>query len=597
MFDRYWGKDIASQNLPQRIDLGRFCEHRGKELLDLTNSNSSLSIDQYINQELLSENNYSVQKLFQRMRDKESNDWLSVNPIMQKTEIHLTPFEKHLNDYLSHLEEIARQPHYLLDRSIEKVPTSRAKRIPSKSYQYLACHTEDWNSRSIVHFKPSKVLNEELDVNYNVYENQLFAAFIQRTLVYLSGRIKETADLQEFLAVYQKLLSNRSDENGWWRKIERNLTLIGSEYEYEDDYTQKTKTDNLSTTAKTLRQLKTRLCTIQLSELYQSVDLRSSGSIQLRNTNVLVGHKHYRYLRDLWQELGEIRTEQTEEEKIIYEQETIQGLRSYARAALLYTCKVLDYSMQGNALAWKASHLSYPSISFEEKMGVFYLTIGSKAFRFVTIANNPYVQEDELEKADLYLLAYNAKVTSPRVIPITPMDADTIERIGIFIKSEVLRQTIAEIQQKYKIPSRLYNFIPLLGVNYIDIHNDYTYTYKSFPDSSVKEGDVMHKLAANSVYTSKTHPDRRTIENEYKAFIGEFNTTNDRIKRLLYCPNCCSKYRPYDGATLAYIQCSSCGFILNSSKLHVTELYNVDDRYKEIAREDWGMDYIKVTLS
>ena len=117
--------------------------------------------------------------------------------------------------------------------------------------------------------------------------------------MYLAGRIKETADLQEFLKAYNLLLQNRDDSNVWWKKVERNLSLIGSEY--EDDYTQKDKTDILSTTAGTLKQMRARLSKLQQSVLYQCVDLRSSASIQLRNTNVLVGHKHYKFLGDLWE--------------------------------------------------------------------------------------------------------------------------------------------------------------------------------------------------------------------------------------------------------------------------------------------------------
>jgi hypothetical protein len=178
LFDRYQNTNVSTESLPNKIDLGRYCKIDDGQLVDITNSNYSLSVEQFINHDLLSETNYSVQHLFQKMRDKENHDWLSVSPVLQQSEINLTEFEILLRDNLFHLEEIVRQPHYLLDRTIEKVPTSRAKRIPSKSYQYLASHTEDWNARSIVQFRPSKVLHEELDINFNVYENQLFAAFV-----------------------------------------------------------------------------------------------------------------------------------------------------------------------------------------------------------------------------------------------------------------------------------------------------------------------------------------------------------------------------------------------------------------------------------
>ena len=594
LFDRYQNTNVSTECLPNKIDLGRYCMEDEHKLVDITNSNYSLSVEQFINHDLLSETNYSVQRLFQKMRDKENHDWQSVSPILQKSEINLTEFEILLRDNLFHLEEIVHQPHYLLDRTIEKVPTSRAKRIPSKSYQYLASHTEDWNARSIVQFRPSKVLHEELDINFNVYENQLFAAFIQRVLVYLAGRIKETADLQEFLKAYNLLLQNRDDSNVWWKKVERNLSLIGSEY--EDDYTQKDKTDILSTTAGTLKQMRARLSKLQQSVLYQCVDLRSSASIQLRNTNVLVGHKHYKFLGDLWRELGFVRVEQSEEEKIIYEQETLQGLRSYVRAAIVYTCKTLEYILEGNAYNWSAIHSSYPPISFKEEKGIIFLTISNRTFRFVTIANDPYVNENLLISNDLYLLAYNSNSSSSRVIPITPMDADTIERIGSFIKSEIIRQSIKIMREEYAIPSKVYNFISLIHAEYIEVSQQRRYSFISFPTHFVNYEDTRRRLTNNQLFLSKSHPEKLAIEKELKNFIDEFNSKITLVKERLYCPNCHTHYRKYDMDKLNYIKCPSCNFILDSANIEKILLINKEERFESIMDKDWGMDKIEIIL-
>jgi predicted metal-dependent hydrolase len=86
----------------------------------------------------------------------------------------------------------------------EKVNVSRAKRIPTKSYQNLASHTEDWLHKSIVDFKPRRILNEELDLLYDVYENQVTIALIERCLIYLNSRIQEVHDISNFLTEYNK---------------------------------------------------------------------------------------------------------------------------------------------------------------------------------------------------------------------------------------------------------------------------------------------------------------------------------------------------------------------------------------------------------
>jgi hypothetical protein len=140
--------------------------------------------------------------------EKSGHNNFNVIPLIRriKNKLGLNEFEKLLYAKVFHLEEIFRVPHYLLEREIEKVNVSRAKRIPSKSYQYLASHTEDWIHKSIVSFKPSRILNEELELNFDIYENQLTIAFLERCLVYLNSRLKEVQDIKSFHLMYQSFI-------------------------------------------------------------------------------------------------------------------------------------------------------------------------------------------------------------------------------------------------------------------------------------------------------------------------------------------------------------------------------------------------------
>ena len=67
LFDRYQNTNVSTEVLPNKIDLGRYCKIDDGELVDITNSNYSLSVEQFINHDLLSETNYSVQRLFQKI--------------------------------------------------------------------------------------------------------------------------------------------------------------------------------------------------------------------------------------------------------------------------------------------------------------------------------------------------------------------------------------------------------------------------------------------------------------------------------------------------------------------------------------------------
>jgi len=239
LYDRYIDKIVLEKDLPNQIDFGRYCfgvEAEGCN--DITYSNFQTNKQQAINQQLLLDKNRNLHDIFLQIRSRcksaKENDF-SVIPLIQRItdKLDLNKFEKLLYEKVFHLEEIFRVPHYLLEREIEKVHISRAKRIPSKSYQYLASHTEDWVHKSIVSFKPSRILNEELELNFDIYENQLTVSFIERCLVYLSSRLKEIQDIKEFHQVYQTLL-NRDFSKGWFAKLDRNFKLMGFAYDDEN---------------------------------------------------------------------------------------------------------------------------------------------------------------------------------------------------------------------------------------------------------------------------------------------------------------------------------------------------------------------------
>jgi hypothetical protein len=302
VFDRYSDCLIDVDKLPEQIDLGRFVNPQTDE--DLTNRIINVGAERIIRQEILENDNKSLQGLFHQFYLDVTNskeDFFDVRPIIQsvKSKLYLNEFESLLEEKLFHLEEIFRQPHYLLQRTIEKVNVSRAKRIPAKSYQNLASHTEDWLHKSIVNFKPHRILNEELDLLYDVYENQVTVALIERCLLYLNSRIKEVHDITEFLKDYSKILSDRDDSRGWYQKIERNLTLIGDVYEDQNYHQNINQSSILAKTQAKLLAMQRRLKALQSTSLYGEINKRVVQSLMsegdVRPTNVIANHKHYRY--------------------------------------------------------------------------------------------------------------------------------------------------------------------------------------------------------------------------------------------------------------------------------------------------------------
>ena len=120
VFDRYSNGLIDVDKLPAQIDLGRFMNPQTNE--DLTNRIINVGAEKIIRQEILENDNKSLQGLFCQFYHFVNNaekDCFDVKPIIQsiKSKLFLNDFETLLEEKLFHLEEIFHQPHYLLQRT------------------------------------------------------------------------------------------------------------------------------------------------------------------------------------------------------------------------------------------------------------------------------------------------------------------------------------------------------------------------------------------------------------------------------------------------------------------------------------------------
>lgn len=601
VFDRYTGKTVSEKEIPNQIDFGRYCfAENGK---DITYSN--FPTNKAIKQDLLLDKNKSIQDIFIDIAvdvEKSKPNEFGVVPLIRriKNKLKLNEFEKLLLEKLFHLEEIFRVPHYLLHREIEKVHVSKAKRIPSKSYQYLASHTEDWVHKSIVSFKPSRILHEELDLNFDIYENQLCVTLVQRCLVYLNSRLKEIQDIKSFLNEYEKLLKDRNDQNGWYKKIERNLKLIGAVYEDENYRGSKKDGASLSETENILNQIRNRLLLLQNSDLFDLVNKRAMQSITLKNTNVLVNHKHYRYVKTLWIELNNVRPEKSDSEKLKHEQDVINGLRQYAKSIITYTLKnALDYELKGAYQDFSGKHLFYDAIKVSEANGVFNIKIGRFEKRIIVIANEPENTSEQIEflrKHNTYLFYYseNSVNETQQTIPINPLDPDSVERCGIFIKKFLLTIYAENLYPKFKFPQMLRDYVKYITKNYMNFDiADYTYSFHSYPMTDLKEDDIRKQIEKDTLFNKKSRPDKDNILREMSILIKEINSKANELKnKHLHCFSCGTAFKSYNVEKLNYIKCSSCNVRFDNSSEKEIKLKVDDARYNSLPKNEFGMDYV-----
>lgn len=605
LFDRYQGRTVDSSNLPSQIDLGRYYVLKTKE--DVTNRVINVGADKIIRQGLLENDNKSQQGLFCKFYHivgSAAKNEFKISPLIQsvKDKLFLNDFEVTLEDKLFHLEEIFRQPHYLLQHTIEKVNVSRAKRIPAKSYQNLASHTEDWLHKSIVNFKPRRILNEELDLLYDVYENQATVAFIERCLLYLSSRIKEVHDIQDFLVEYERILADRDDARGWYKKTDRNLALIGDVYEDQNYHRKYDRNDVLAKTQERLRQMQKRLKALQGSGFYDEVNKRLVQSLltekEIKPTNVMANHKHYRYVREMWRELNKVSNEQTDDERGKYEQEVIGGVRSYAKALVAYTIQdVYGYNLSGTYDAWTASHDRFCEIDFEENAdNSLSLKVGGSIVTFVVVANDAEVQGNSYDNRNLYVLSLGDSRKYGRVINISPYDADSVERIGRVIREYILRAYIRKLNEYHTYPQRLRDYVKYIRCPKIEFLDTFSYKFNGVPENDINSSEVIQQLERDDNFNRRSRPDRDLIRQEMLDFVNDVNVCAGSLFSTICCQSldCYSQMRRQQAGQLSYLECD-CGFVLNSTDGHVL-FCNKDKRYENLRPDDWGLDYVEFDI-
>lgn len=611
IIDRYTGKPVKEKDLPPIIDFGRFgIKTEGASCYkEMTYSN--FPTQNIIKQDILSDENQNLQEIFLQIGIKTDNALdgeFNIVPLIEriKSKLNLNEFERLLHDKLKHIEQIFHNPHTHLNRYTEKVPVSRSKRISLKSYEYLASHTEDWLHKSIVSFRPSRVLNEILEDNLDIYENRLSVAFVNKALRYLNARLAEVEDIHVFFKKYKELLENK--EYKWHKKTNRILSLIGKNY--EDDSFQKDDQNSLSTLTKTglqLKEMQKRLKRLKKLELFSVVNQRKSQTITLRNTNVIVNHQHYRNLKRLWIELRLLKPDEKEQDKTIKEQEIFNGFKKYAIATITYALQeYLDYELIGNYKEFSAEHLFFPDLSFKiSEYGILELTLKDKPIRFILIANTPNLNDNEIKqlKADnAYIIYYsNDKEvsSSPKTLNINPYDAESVERVAIILKKHLLLEYISNIQRSYKFPQMLRGYTKYIEQDWLRMDSkSYHYEFTGIPQQLSIE-DIKDKIEKDAIYDKiKSRPRKNKIINEVKKVINDINDNSTTLKEnYLFCFQCSLPLQEYENRQFNYLKCSSCQTSIEQKNNQTILLKNIDKKYDDLSPESWGMDYLDVNKS
>lgn len=620
ILDRYTNRIVSEQDLPSTIELGRFLMLDGN--VELTYKTCKVKPETTILQSLLDKKNKALHDLLrsfyydiESMADNHFDIWPLVHNVNDS--VVLNDFEILLRDNLFHLKEIFRTPYSLLQHAIVKVNVSRAKRIPAKSYDYLSGHTEDWMEKSIVNFKPLRVLSEELTQNFNVYENQLAVYVVDKCIAYLTSRLHEVNDVESFLEAYMQNLQYSRTGNRWHGKVDRNLSLASKVYKNMDsNYQEENKSckneadsgrKKLSAAKSTLYSMKKELLKLRESEMYKAVDKRLVKKVTLRNTNVIVNHKHYKYLTPIFRGLTNLGDNTNEDEISLAEEETVKGMRAYVLTLIAYTITELTppkipYEISGNYLHFVARNSKYATIEVSiDQSGAISITVGNYKTKILVVGDKPQVSNDYLSRQNIYVLvvAPGDEFKSSHIISVYPYDVESVEKVGKLLRKLLLFSYVDELTKPYDYSSSLNPFITLMSNESLSFDlRQHSYRFVQIPASLLPKEKLRAGLLASQEYMGiKNHKMKDNVLKKYSDFI---DCVNERIidftNNKLYCFECGERLNRHLVENFTYLKCS-CGFVVDFTDRNRIILKNVNLDYANLTDADWGMDTIVVERS
>lgn len=617
-YDRYVGQ--MTVNLPTHMDLGRFAVIEGGVIRDLTNVDVVKLGDFVVRESIFEETNQNVHDLLNTIATSYQNDISNVNPIIQKFNIEIKDFEELLNKEKSHLRGIVANPHTLLDKNTMKVNIGRAKRISTRSYQYLAHHSEDWEKMSLLSPKPRKILHEELIIDYTVYENVLFKVFIHEAIKHLNKRIKETADISKFfISIFgAKLICpycgyeyeyTKEEElppsecpnckkevkwiDGittiWMDKIDRRNRLVGR--------AQKTdKSKDSGATNRVLAALKAELVQMEHAPFLDDLPKRVSDNFTYHDTNVLNSHKHYKYLKILWLELKKLKESSEEKDPIIMQQDIMDNLRTYVETLFVYSLRQMHYMIKRNNNGIIAEHTSLPTIKVEsDNYGVIYISTNNSQIRIISLGGIYDEEETKKLPENTVCFCFNdyqqTKDNVKGIYYINPIDTDSIECSGQVIRRLILNEYSLLVNTKHSFLQVLRDYVDLSVFEGIKFDmTTFEYTFSSKLPEWFNNKLILNSLKNNPRYLRKSNREQERLRDNMSNLVNDINESILLIRKSLVCPYC---MKPYRIQSLHYLVCD-CGFVCDLSDNEPRFFHcQKDGSYSNITSKGWGMDIIE----
>ena len=240
-----------------------------------------------------------------------------------------------------HLIHACRKPRQQLKTDLEKLPVGRAKRIPPRSLEYLASHSEDWKRKTVLGIEPTHVIAEVIEDQLNIYENRVAAELVDRIAAYLNKRVSELEKIKALLDDRSNFQSAFS-QNATFRLAGRISSLWGAIFK---DAALSMSTHDLRDQLASVRR---SIIGLKQSILYRSIPKKREIKQELHHTNIFDNDSHYREVAELWRvwsESGES-MEQDEEATFSSWQKANRDFSSFCRLLVCRSLQEIGWQLQ-----------------------------------------------------------------------------------------------------------------------------------------------------------------------------------------------------------------------------------------------------------
>lgn len=417
----------------------------------------------------------TVSDIARRFNNSSPEAFRNISPLLPATVLgrsELQPLESLLLDVLQagHLYEIAYRPRLELIQKEELVQTGRAKRLSNKAPDYLAAHSEDWQSRSFTGILPKRVITRLNEDNYDIYENRVFARLVDHLDIYLANRLRE---IEQLASIFDSALSYSLGDELYWR-IRNNICSMWGK-SFSDDELEHAASGSKAT-LELLRFLLREVRALRQSKLYQAIPRNVNIGSQLRITNVLSHDQHYRHLIRLWDcwVKTQERTELEQDEKIRLAQYHNQLYSDYIELIVYHALDAIGLAPSGDFSAIVVEKIGL-DVSIRSQHEV--LTI-MPIFTDLDGASLP-VKEYTKQCKQRLLISPLAPIKSGKLWPdefccpsfkhtvetmtASPLELFSVENLAMVLQRWYLKDLVSRYGQPLKVSKSISNNITILN--------------------------------------------------------------------------------------------------------------------------------------